>query len=242
MPRSGSTPRDASVRRADASSASSPTSSRTGSRPWSARTISTYSRRASSRWPGQVAGACGQASQVAACGSHSAGQRRAIFSSDIPVSLGSAWPDRRRRRCAGRAGRASGGAPRSMRAELALDQQRLLALGGRARQHAAEGVGHERLAPEADAFLAADAVHRRHEDAVGDRVAALHGLPGVVLRGVHRLALVELPADRRRVEEHLRAAERGQPRGLGEPLVPAHQHADARVARREDRGSRGRRA
>ena len=72
---------------------------------------------------------------------------------------------------------------------------------------------------------------------------ALHGLPGVVLGAVGVLALVELPADRGRVEQDLRPAQGGQARGLGEPLVPADQRPypavagdvglEAEVARRE---------
>ena len=81
------------------------------------------------------------------------------------------------------------------------------------------------------AVLAPDAVHHRHEDAVRDRVRALDRLPGVVLRGVHLGRLVELPADRRRIEEDLGARQRDQPRRLGEPLVPAHQRPDLRLAR-----------
>jgi len=40
-----------------------------------------------------------------------------------------------------------------------------------------------------------------------------------------------MPANRRRIEENVRAEERRDARGLGEPLIPADQHADVRVAR-----------
>ena len=42
-----------------------------------------------------------------------------------------------------------------------------------------------------------------------------------------------MPADRRRIEQHLRAAERRQARAFGIPLVPADQRRDARVTRVE---------
>ena len=59
--------------------------------------------------------------------------------------------------------------------------------------HAAEGIGQERSAPEFEALarggiaadvagLVADAIDHGDVDAVGDGVGALDGLPGVVLR------------------------------------------------------------
>jgi len=57
------------------------------------------------------------------------------------------------------------------RAEIAVDQQVLLAVRRRARDHAPERIGDERLAPEADAVLAPDAVTAATNDAVRDRVA-----------------------------------------------------------------------
>ena len=92
------------------------------------------------------------------------------------------------------------------------------------------------------AALVADPVRRRDEHAVGDRVRALHGLPGERCAAPSRPSLgVEL-ADRRRVEEHLRAAERGQPRASGnhwsqQISAPIAARASCRRA-----GSRGRRA
>ncbi len=47
----------------------------TGSNSASVRTSFCHTAGIGSNLPGQVSGLCGQASQVAACGSHSAGQR-----------------------------------------------------------------------------------------------------------------------------------------------------------------------
>ena len=104
--------------------------------------------------------------------------------------------------------------------------------------HPAEGVGDKRPAPELEswpldaiaanvAMLHADAIRRGHVDAVGNGVAALDGLPGVML-GLSVLGfLVWVPADGSRIEQHGRALERGQPRGFRVPLVPAHQRPHA---------------
>ena len=98
----------------------------------------------------------------------------------------------------------------------------------------AERIGDEAAAPELDAvardagrLLVADAVDRGDVDAVGDRVRALDGLPGRRLAGAVLGLLRRVPADRGRVEEHVRARQRGQPRRLRVPLVPADQRADA---------------
>ena len=112
--------------------------------------------------------------------------------------------------------------------------QGFLGGGARARDHFAERIGDERIAPELELAFDADAVDRRDEHAVGDRVAALDRLPRVDLLGADFLGLAMPPSDRRRIEENLRTGHRGQPRGLGEPLIPAYQHAD-RAARRRMR-------
>ena len=100
--------------------------------------------------------------------------------------------------------------------------------------HHAERIGDERSAPEFQAVLGrpfeAHAIHRRHVDAVGDGVGALDGAPGIVLRRAVFRLLRRMPADGGGIEQHLRAAERGQTRGLGIPLVPANQRRNARVA------------
>ncbi len=131
-------------------------------------------------------------------------------------------------------------------AQIAVRQEERGGVARCALDDAAEGVGDERLSVEADArvgtgqALLADAVDRGDEDPVRDRVGALDGLPGVVLDGVLVRALVELPADRGRIGEQVGAGERRRPRGLGKPLVPADQHADARRSGSRGPGSRGR--
>ena len=81
--------------------------------------------------------------------------------------------------------------------------------------------------PSPGRLLVPDAVDRRDVDAVGDRVRALHRLPRRRLRRAVLRLLGGVPADRRRVEEHVRARQRRQPRRLRVPLVPADQRADA---------------
>ena len=50
-----------------------------------------------------------------------------------------------------------------------------------------------------------------------------------------------MPANRGGIEQHLRALQRGQPRALGIPLVPADERADSSDAGVERRDSPGRR-
>ncbi len=121
-------------------------------------------------------------------------------------------------------------------------------------EHDSEGITKKAAAPEFEsravgllaadvAGLVADAVHHRHVDAIRDGVRALDGTPRVVLLLAVLLLLVRMPADRRGIEQHLRALQRGKPRGFGIPLVPADERTDfadrriqrleAEVARRE---------
>ena len=100
----------------------------------------------------------------------------------------------------------------------------------RARDHFAEWIDDERVAPELEFALDADAIDRRYEDAVGDRVAALDRLPCVDLFGADFRGLAMPPSDGRRIEQDLRTRHRGQTGRLGEPLIPAYEHAD-RTAR-----------
>ena len=63
-------------------------------------------------------------------------------------------------------------------------------------------------------------------------MAALHGPPCVALRRAELCLLPRVPTDGGRVEHDRRAVQRRQPCRLGEPLVPADQHADPSVPRR----------
>ena len=114
------------------------------------------------------------------------------------------------------------------------------------REDAAEGIGDEAAAPELDAagggviagafhqdsvvlhiaVLVADAVDRADEDAVGNRVRTLDGLPGVILALAELDLLAGMPADGRGKEERLGTLERGNACPFGIPLVPADKRAD----------------
>ena len=101
---------------------------------------------------------------------------------------------------------------------------------------ASERIGDERAAEELDAVgarfvLVPDAIGRGDVDAVGDRVRALRRAPGVDLRRAPFVFLGRMPADGRRIEEHLRAEEARDARRFRVPLIPADEHADRGVAR-----------
>src|SRR6185436_12584721 len=102
---------------------------------------------------------------------------------------------------------------------------------------AAVGIADERGAEELDArvlrALVAHAVDRADVDAVGDRVRALDRLPRGGLLLAPLLLLARMQADCRGVEEDRRTAQRGEPRRLGIPLVPADERPDASVLRVE---------
>src|SRR5438876_6904936 len=83
--------------------------------------------------------------------------------------------------------------------EVALDDEDRLGVARGLLQHDAERVTDERRAPELEAAvgraLVPDPVRGRHADAVGDRVRALHGLPGGDLRLAVPGLLAPVPAD-----------------------------------------------
>ena len=58
---------------------------------------------------------------------------------------------------------------------------------------------------------------------------ALDGPPRIELRGAELRLLARMPADTGRIKNHLSTPERGDPRSLRIPLVPANLHADASV-------------
>src|ERR1039458_1775415 len=114
--------------------------------------------------------------------------------------------------------------------EVAFDDQGFLGAGAGARDYFAKRIGDKRIAPELEFTLDADAIDGSDEDAVGDGVAALDRLPGVLLLGTDFFRLAMPPSDRGRIEQDLRASHRGEPCSFGEPLIPAYEHAD-RAAR-----------
>ena len=95
---------------------------------------------------------------------------------------------------------------------------------------------NETLSPKLDSVAAggrfmANAIRRGDIAAVRDRVTALDGFPGGMLRRAEFLLFRWMPADRRWIENDLRAAQRGEPRRFGIPLVPANADADFAVLR-----------
>src|ERR1700735_3253751 len=62
-------------------------------------------------------------------------------------------------------------------------------------------------------------------------IAWLHPLPRVHLFGTDFFRLAMPPSDGRRIEKDLRTGHRGEPRGFGEPLIPAYEGADRSVRR-----------
>src|SRR4029453_6531423 len=106
---------------------------------------------------------------------------------------------------------------------VAFDDQDLLAVLAGARQHTTEWIADERTAPELQAAFDADAIDRRDEHAVGDRMRALNGLPRRILRLAVLCLLARMPADGGGIEEDLRPTQRGEARGFRKPLIPADQ-------------------
>ncbi len=106
--------------------------------------------------------------------------------------------------------------------EVARYDQRLFCFLTRSRQQAAERIADKRRAPKLQSVFRTHAVDRRHVDAIGHGVAALDDLPGLVL-GLSCLRFLGMvPTDRGGVKEKLGAAQCGQTRAFGEPLVPTH--------------------
>ncbi len=128
---------------------------------------------------------------------------------------------------------------------IALDDQNLFLVVRRLGENPAERIADERSAPEFETLVRrpfeADAIYRRDIDAVGDRVRALGGAPGIVLRRAVLSLLRGVPADRGRIEQNVRARKRGEARGFGIPLVPADERRDAAELRIERAESRDRR-
>jgi hypothetical protein len=121
---------------------------------------------------------------------------------------------------------------RSERVQVDVDHQRRGVVAG-AREDLALRAAGEAVAPEGDARgragrvgLKADAVAGQHGQAVGHGMAALHGLPGVLLAPLLGFRILRGAADGGRVQQQVGAGERHQARGLRVPLVPAHQHAE----------------
>src|SRR6266480_4033963 len=191
--------------------------------------------------PGQSLTLCGQPIQVAACGSHSAGMRTLLVSEEpvLNVAVGVNAAVAQERPVA---------AYLLDPGEIDLSQHERFVRSGLG-QDDAERIAYERMAPEFDAralaaqALEPDTIDRGDPAAIGDRVAALNRFPRVELLLAVLLFLRRKPADRRGVEQNVRALQRGETRAFRIPLVPADQrphrpdlrveHAKAEIAGRE---------
>ena len=102
--------------------------------------------------------------------------------------------------------------------------------------YAAEGVAEERTSPKFQAFagsgiaanipgLEAHAVNYPDIYAIGNRVRALNGAPGIVLSLAKVGLLVRMPPDGGWVKKDARPLQRREPRAFRIPLIPAHERA-----------------
>src|SRR6202158_118314 len=112
---------------------------------------------------------------------------------------------------------------------IAFDDEDFFFVVGSFGDHLAEGISNKGIAPEFQSrvtfFLLAfssDAVHDRCVHAVCDGMPALDGAPRVELRGAELRFFVRMPAAAGGIKNTLSAAERGDPRALRIPLVPAN--------------------
>src|SRR5262249_19784592 len=132
-------------------------------------------------WSGQVTVLCGQANQVAACGSHSAGMRypKAVGILAALIEKPGAQSVIRINAPITQKGpvltRCSNGGQITGRQE-----ERFLIMRRPCQQLAIRG-SHKRRTPKQHISLTSDPVRCCHKDAIGHRMAALHQLPGFVL-------------------------------------------------------------
>src|SRR6266851_4273587 len=96
----------------------------------------------------------------------------------------------------------------------------------------AVGAANETLSPKFDSVAASwrfvtDAIRRSDVATVRDRVTPLTGFPRRMLRRAKFLLLARMPANCRRVENDLRAAQCSQARSFWIPLVPANADTDS---------------
>ena len=99
-----------------------------------------------------------------------------------------------------------------------------------------EGIGHKGIPPEFQPRIAlfelafeSDAIHNSCVNSIRNGMPTLNSPPRIELRGAQLHLLARMPADTGWIKNHLSAAERGDARSFGIPLVPADLHADAGV-------------
>src|SRR6058998_1527619 len=210
--------------------------------------------------PGQSVSSCGQPSQVASWGSHSAGMRkprargvsdcRDCFIGSEEFNTGGTEDSESARKGAlffaepaiedGLIGvdaaiAQEGPVPARFLAlcRVAFNDEDFLFVMGSLGDNLTKRIGHKGISPEFQARVAifglafeTDAVDDSSVHAVGDGVTTLNRAPGIQLRSAKLRLLVRMPADAGRVEDDLRASERGEARAFGIPLVPADLYTD----------------
>src|SRR6266851_8900339 len=203
--------------------------------------ISAYTHGIGSNFPGQSPRKCGHASQVAEWGSHSAGMRKLVaWGNETGCRMNSV--NHPAGNCA-----VAINPPVAQKRPVTPDifkrlqihfrHQNFLFILRSLRDDATERIRNERSAPEFQALarsllaanvsvFKADAIHHRNVNPIGDCMGALNRLPRIMLRHSELFFLRRMPADRSRIKQYLRPLQRGQPRALRIPLVPAHQRAD----------------
>src|SRR5438093_3717148 len=73
--------------------------------------------------------------------------------------------------------------------------------------------------------LMSHSIHNRDIHAVSNRMCALNGAPGIILRLAKLRFLRRMPADCRGIKQHVRSLQCRKPRAFRIPLIPANQRA-----------------
>src|SRR5438105_10458665 len=200
-------------------------------------------------FPGQSLWLCGHASQVAACGSHSAGMRypssTGVCDGLLGITNESIWASTKsliykamgNRAVAINAAIAQEGpiAPDLFhRLQINLADQYLFFIVQAFGQHLSKGIAQERSAPEFQSgagrrlaahisVLMTHAIYHCHIHTVSDGMGALNGSPGIMLASAVLRFFRRMPADGRGIEQYLRPLQRGEARAFWIPLVPTYQ-------------------
>ena len=95
-------------------------------------------------------------------------------------------------------------------------------------QQGAEGIGNKGSAPEFHGAILFKSypVDAYHMHTIGNSMAALDGLPGIVLFCIGCFILRRCPADGCWIKEDFCTHQTGEPGCFGIPLIPTNQHAD----------------